>query len=359
MWLQYAVMEDGALISVDQVPRGYIIEGRWAGARMPVGYMVNNRKYLPSGEENPAWRRFVPFEPYAEVVRAYFRIFLEMGGCLRKTMRRIRDERISFPDCKPPRGFKISYQLKKRGDGYYPNRTSVIAMLTNPVYAGHWCHKNVVLVWNNHPPIVSEDEFIRAFNYLSKYALTGDDNLDYRPAFQYARPDSDQEREAGYPLCAGLIYSDIEKWICAGIIFEQRNQCYLYVMNHNEYVGTKSVWARRATWIDSAVVSLFAKKLTDTFQADVWSQTIAELDQTIEHERKMKRAQLTALGDAMDNLIVSIATLTNARLIQEVEKRYEQMEQERQRLTSELDALERERHNRVTLERHMTFSNRR
>ena len=47
-------------------------------------------------------------------------------------------------------------------------------MLTNPTYMGHWCVKDAVVVWNNHPAIISEDVFDRAFNYLSAYGLDGE-----------------------------------------------------------------------------------------------------------------------------------------------------------------------------------------
>ena len=49
--------------------RRLLLEGKWAGAHMPVGYMVDMRKQLPTGDDNPNWRKFVPFEPYAQIVR--------------------------------------------------------------------------------------------------------------------------------------------------------------------------------------------------------------------------------------------------------------------------------------------------
>ena len=89
-------------------------EGRWAGAKIPVGYMADMRQALPNGAKNPDFRRFLPFEPFAKVVREHFRIYLEAEGNLWVTMQRLRDEGISFPDPKlvcPPEGFRTNYQL--------------------------------------------------------------------------------------------------------------------------------------------------------------------------------------------------------------------------------------------------------
>ncbi len=63
---------------------------------MQVGYMVDNGKYLPDGTENPNWRKFVPFEPYAEVVRQYFRVFLECGGAIRESCASFATEASAF-----------------------------------------------------------------------------------------------------------------------------------------------------------------------------------------------------------------------------------------------------------------------
>jgi hypothetical protein len=72
-------------------------------------------------------------------------------------------------------------RMLKRGNRYSPSSVALVAMLTNPIYLGHWMHKDRVVVWDNHPPIVSEELFYKAFNYLSPYTLTGEPNADYAP----------------------------------------------------------------------------------------------------------------------------------------------------------------------------------
>jgi len=326
-------------------------EGKWAGARVPVGYMVDNRKVLPDGTENPNWRRFVPFEPYAEVVRQYFRVFLECGGAIRETVRQIPAQGISFPTCSPPEGFKISYQLKNRDGMYYLNRNSLISLLTNPVYIGHWCYQGVVVCWNNHEPIVGADAFLRAFNYLSKYTLTGEENEDYQPAYPFVRPNRDAERSVERPLLAGLIYSEIDgSWYRAGCSFENRNSCYLYVQYRVEPVGTVLEWARRANWFDEAVVTRFKQKLHSTFDSEAWLEALEDSQKLIERERKLKQMQLVSVVEGKQNLLTSLMRLTHPDFIQEAEQRYLKLEEEEKRLKEELANIELKQQSRVSLD---------
>ncbi|NJM41773.1 MAG: hypothetical protein HC853_13945 [Anaerolineae bacterium] len=57
--------------------RRVMMDGRWAGAKFPAGYMVDMRKSLPNGERNPDWRNYVPFQPHADVIVEYYRMFLK------------------------------------------------------------------------------------------------------------------------------------------------------------------------------------------------------------------------------------------------------------------------------------------
>lgn len=88
------------------------LQSRWVGSATPAGYMVDMHEYTTNGDENPNWRKFVPFEPFAEIVREHFRLFIENGGNVRKTMRLIRQKRLSFPNTLPPKGYKINSQLR-------------------------------------------------------------------------------------------------------------------------------------------------------------------------------------------------------------------------------------------------------
>lgn len=117
-----------------------LMEGRWGGTPMRPGYMVDMRKTLSDGSPNENQKRFTPFEPYADVVNEYFRLFLHYGGNIRATYRHIEEHGPYLPDpavTKAPPGFKIAYRFKHFSKGYYLTRHGLSGMLTNAEYTGH------------------------------------------------------------------------------------------------------------------------------------------------------------------------------------------------------------------------------
>ena len=111
-----------------------------------------------------------------------------------------------------------------------------------------------------------------------------------------------------------------------------------------------TLWARRSAWVDEAVVGCFKQKLLANTICSAWKQAIDETQQAMKRERKLKRLQLGSLSDEMQNLVISLKTLTHPTLIQEVEQRYTRMEQEKQRLEKELATLDVKRQKHVSLE---------
>jgi hypothetical protein len=328
-------------------------EGKWTGSKMAVGYMADLRKILPDGSPNPNHRKFIPFEPYADVVKHYFRIFLETGGRVRATMQRIQKERISFPDCSPPAGFKVNYQLKRREGGFYLGRSATVALLTNPVYAGHWMFRGEVIRWNNHEPIISTDDFMRAFNHLSKHSLTGGTNLDYRPLYRREHTDLDAKRSTERPLCTGLIGSRVDgQWHRASAVWETKNKTYVYHLNAgNNFDGMTTLWARRSDWIDRAIVSATKQRLKATFNHTAWEETINNRATIVEQQRKLKQQQLTNLQTAMQNLVANLEMITVPSFVQSAQERYRSMELEQGRLEAEIATLNDDKRHQVSLEK--------
>ncbi|MBK8033787.1 MAG: recombinase family protein [Chloroflexi bacterium] len=336
-------------------------EGRWAGANLPPGFMVDTRKTLPDGSPNPHWYKYVPFEPFAEVIRTYFRIFIEGGGSIATALRRIRKERIYYPDpttCLPPEGFATNYRMRKRGDGYYPGRSGLWLILTNPAYIGHWCFQDEVIRRNNHPPIISQEQFMQAFNYLSKYDLDGSPNATYHPVNQNARPTLDSERPVERPLFSGLIYGySNNRWKQVGTQYVLKRQCYMYLLVEHDLVECIPLWERTADWVDEALVRHFHEKLYATFNADVWKQNMAQFSESIEREKRHKRDQLAAHEEALQNMVTSLETLSEVSLIQAVEARYKATKNERDRLRAELETIETEnRHYEMMQSLQATFA---
>ena len=326
-------------------------EGRWAGAKIPVGYMADMRQALPNGAKNPDFRRFLPFEPFAKVVREHFRIYLEAEGNLWVTMQRLRDEGISFPDPKlvcPPEGFRTNYQLKLRNNGYYIKRTALKLLLTNPVYIGHWHYKDVVTVWNNHEPIVPKDTFAAAYNYLSQYDLTGKPNKSFNPLHRYRKPDLEARRDVAYPLCRGLVGSSVDgNWLKAKVIFRDKRGRYLYMLaGHNEMGTQATEWVRAAEWIDRAVSSPFLERVQATIEAGgligAWEKEHKRRTAGFAEQRKVKVDALRRLDAFRENLIANIGKLTDDEFVRSVQAQFTETTKERERLLEEIAEIDKQ-----------------
>src|SRR5690606_22776070 len=165
------------------------------------------RKEIAPNERNPNYRLIFPFEPYAEVVREYYRIFINCGGSVAQAQHEIINNRVFFPKIKSaPHGFKVGNYIKPKAGGIFLSRGGLKRLLMNPTYIGHWVYRDMVVRWNNHEPIVPEELFWKAFHYLSPYLPDGSDNTQYRPVKQNARPSIEARRGVEKPLCTGLLF---------------------------------------------------------------------------------------------------------------------------------------------------------
>lgn len=319
--------------------RRLALEGRWFGGRLPPGYMIDTRKKLPDGSKNQNWRRYVPFKPYAEVVVDYFQIFLAKAGNVHGTLREIHENGPYYPDpriCLPPSGFRIVYPFHRYDNGYCPGETGLVHLLTNAVYLGHWMVDDVVVIYDNHPPIVPEDIFWRAFNYLSQVTLDGRPNADYKPFREYARHALEENRSNDRPLCSGMIIWEADgEWFNLGIVWIGAKERYDYRAYDNvPYNSVK--WSRAASYVDDAVSSLTLEKLAATFDSDVWEDTVSTFGQNFKRQRKRIKSQLVSLERVMKNLVASLENLSNPDMIAGVERRYEHAQVEHHRLQTQL-----------------------
>lgn len=317
------------------------LEGRWVGSHVAVGYMVDKRKTLPEGGENPSWRKYVPFPPYAEIVQEYFRLFLHYNGNLRRTVRHIQRFGPYYPDpntTTPSEGFFVKYRMNINGNGYCPSVTGMKDMLMNAVYAGHWSVKGVIRIFDNHEPIIDADIFMRAFNYMSEFTLDGRPNGDFRPIRQNTRPSLDEKRTAERPLCLGLMVAlENGAWHNVGTEWQRRDNAYRYCFRSTYSMSKDSLlWTKVASHVDDVITSLVHQKLATTFNSASWEETISQSAQIYQNERRRIEKQLAALEQVMQKQIVSLDTLTNVDMIHAIEKRYEDAQEEHSRLSQAL-----------------------
>lgn len=325
--------------------RKIILEGRWAGSGVLPGYMIDVRKTLPDGTKNENWRRYEIFEPYAEVIREYFRIFLELGGNTRATTRYIFENGPYFPDpaeCLPPQGFRFVNRMKPQQNGkFFPSRNNLVGLLTNVVYIGHWTYGNEVVRWNNHPPLVDLETFMSAYNFLSDVTFDGKPNPDYRPAYPSERPSVDRMRQVERPLCDGLVYTFIDgKWRQVGSHWVKPLEHYAYTVFKRGDFEHKYAWSKAAIFFDKYVVTLLRNKLLTTFASEVWEEAIESFTATQHEAQRQKLKEIKAVAAAMESLIMSLEKLTNNTMIAHVQARYEEKQAEFERLHDELAVIE-------------------
>lgn len=326
---------------MNRAKKRLMLEGRWAGAPVVPGYIVDNRKSLPNGQSNPNWRRYVPFAPHSEVVREYFRIFLGYAGNVHATLQHIHERGPYYPDpeaCPIPEGFVCVHQRKRYAKGYCPGRTGLEMLLTNAMVIGHWTVNGSIVIWNNHEPIVDEPTFWLAFNYLSSITLEGKPNPNYKPFAQQARPSLEKERPVERPLFAGMIDTEHNnKLQKVGTVWIKDRAEYIYCFSEHTPMQ-RILWRRNAHFIDQTLIALVLDKLRATFAPDVWERSIANISTEHEVERRRLQSQITALEQVKRNLTLSLEVLSNPDMIRETEARYSEAEQEHKRLQQQLVA---------------------
>jgi hypothetical protein len=324
-----------------------LLQGMWMGGNVNLGFMVDDRKNLSSGVPNSQWRKFEPFQPCAEVVVKIFETFLEHGGNICATLRHIFEHGPHFPDFDDPSfRFLVSpgyiwdkpVRMLKRGHVYVPGSIALTNMLTNPVYLGHWMHKGQVVIWNNHPPIVSEDLFYKAFNYLAPYTLEGKPNAHYAP--RLGRIHSTKKKEENPPtgIYVGLVgtYHE-EKWRGATISWRQSIQDYTYVCTYMDLSDNfHPLWSRHCKYFDNALTQLLHSKLKATFDENVWSDVFASAGEDFSTERRVLLHQHSSVEQKMQAVINNTSFIQSQTFLEAIEREYTNLGIEKQRLEDKL-----------------------
>lgn len=321
-------------------------EGKYFGAGIATGYMVDKRKTLADGSFNVNYKKYVPFEPYASMIRTYFETFVKLGGNLRRFRQYAIDNNLGFPNPESvavPNGFKINYTYKYYTNGLYiPDRANLAMILTNPKYIGHWDFNDVIVQYNNHEPIVSSDLFFAAFNYVSDTNLDGSPNENYR-GIKYSKQIRNRERPN--VLLEGFIkyYDERGKKRTAFIHYDRTHNRYDYGTDgHN--------WYKSCEYVDNAICYLLGNKLKATFNQDAWSRAIDESVTDFSKDIEFKEQQLNEHNKALIDLEEKIARLTNLNLLNSFEKRYEATLVERDKLISEIEQLKADNQINVALD---------
>jgi DNA invertase Pin-like site-specific DNA recombinase len=289
-------------------------QGMWVGGRVPLGYIVG-----PDA-------RYVAFEPIAEVIRQWFKLFVEkFEGNVNATAIYIRDNGPHIPDLDSqdivsqiPKDHHLDKLIYRRGEERrgFLSGNGLAQILTNPTCIGMYYAKGQYIP-NNHPAILSEGLFYAAFNYISDRLLDGTPNPNYNPRRIHRDPVAEADRSVPRPLCEGLIYgfnTDGEIVpVYTSYMEDDKGYKYLCVnLKQKSSLGRETLWMRDAALVDRAAVALLrirllATPITTILKND--TQVVAALQarhDLIKKQRDIadKKAQTTvknaALADGTD-----------------------------------------------------------
>jgi hypothetical protein len=143
-------------------------QGYYPGGSIPPGYILDTRKQIKLDGHfvnNPNYQKYIIYEPHAEVVRNLFRMARIPGITIPQIVRRCRDDGLVLPqfpkDVAEVKANLVNFAKSHRNpDGSWPltvPRTRSI--LRNPAYIGWWIWEGNLVKTDNHPPIISEEDF--------------------------------------------------------------------------------------------------------------------------------------------------------------------------------------------------------
>ncbi len=321
--------------------------GLWMGGNISLGYMVDERKMLSSGIPNPNWRKYHPFAPCAEIVVRIFETFVMLGGNRNATLRYLVENGIHFPDFdnpdllrEVPPGFSWAKPMRmiKRNGIYHIASVALLNMLTNAVYLGHWVFKDQVVQWDNHPPIISEDLFREAFNYLSIHKLDGTPNEDYAPRLGRRNSTKKKKHEAYEPIYLGLVGTyHKEKWRNATASWTTGMKAYAYTTSYRDDTDIQQhLWSRRCDYFDKIIDEMLFAKLQATFEPELWDDVLHATDDDFHKEHRLLQHQLHTVEQKMASLLDNFSYVQSKTLAQALERQYSDHEQEKVRLERKL-----------------------
>lgn len=293
--------------------------GKWVGGRVQLGYIIDPQMH------------FVVFEPIAQIIREWFRLFVEVyEGNLRATAIHIRDNGPQIPDLDSPEILdkvpndhhldRPTYRCGEKRRGFL-SENGLKQVLANPMYIGTFYVNGVGYTSNNHAPIVPNELFTAAFNYISDTQLNGTLNSHYKPHRVNRNPIAETERGVARPFFEGLIHSfnldNISIPVYASYTEDRHHYYYICVNLKAEHtVGRPVLWSREAALVDNLIVRMVRYKLLHTPIADILkddSHTLEELtnrreqilkQRDIAHKKAKTAAKNSAITDDPDLFIV-------------------------------------------------------
>jgi hypothetical protein len=326
--------------------RDYLTErGLWAGRMTVPGFMVDMREKLPTGERNPNYRKYVQFEPHADVVVEIFKLFQKFNGNHLGLWKYMEQHGPYFPEVTPDmisEGFKLNLRLNYRSTltgGLMPTLSTLKVMLCQVAYIGHWVHQGAIVQWNNHEAIVPHDLFMFAYNRLSPTDFFGDPNPEHIPQRVFNR--HKESRPVPPPAYSGLVFTDdLPERPNARIATSWANYSSSYAYVLQDYPHRSLVWSIKAYILDSIVDRMLLERLkATTIDEEAWVDAVTNTEQDTHSEVRRLENWIRTAEQTKSNIIASLGVITHPEMVARAQAKYEAAEREIAGYRRELQAL--------------------
>lgn len=157
-------------------------QGQWAGlGDVSIGYIVDY------DQKSLTYKKFIPYEPHARIVKWLFDRFMELCGDMTKLLRELGTHPVVFPLFPADMDERNlnKNKIMASSNGMLRTRSAVESILTNRTYIGWRVVKGQVVKKNCHNPIVDKDVFAFAFTRLTNCTLEGEPLEGYKKPRRY------------------------------------------------------------------------------------------------------------------------------------------------------------------------------
>lgn len=317
-------------------------EGKWVGGSTPIGYMICKDK------TSPFYRKLIPYEPHAQVVRWLFQRFVTLGYDFAALCKEVQSMGVVFPKLPPETGGAImNFQLTPSLDGYRISRHALYRLLTNEVYIGTFRFRSVeedIVIQNNHPPIVSAEVFWSVYDHLRDErpdgTPTGRDRL-----IRYSQKKTPPEMRK--PLLRPRSENGAVRWgyMTFGTASEEpRGWFYHVVQTRPLGLETESIFSIAADTLEGAVVIRLLERLREiniesiAEEKQIMQSSIRRSISSLERELHVIEERISSILENMQYLqvpdVIRELEASMARCLARRDQVKDQLAQLRERLAS-------------------------
>lgn len=338
------------------------LSGKWVGGGIPLGYAV-------AKEGN-----FVVFEPIAAVIREYFRLFVgDFEGRVLALSKHIEANGPYLPLDDPAviklaRDMEINFYVAKNikpksGGHYFLTVGGLRHIFTNAMYLGYWVVKNSVMVATDrqsgemlidsetgklipivtHEALIDHNTWFKAFNYLSRIDIFGENNPDFCP-HHVTRPKTVSPKKEDRPILDGLLYFEhpITGELRRTAVSHDERKNVMYVASYSTNTNQKQLWSKKVSLVNDAVIERIRFALASTARRNKAADAIENDRNEYETERTNLIKHIEHDDRNLRNLTAEIANEDNPEIRRYYKDQFAEILSDKQRLERKVVNLDKE-----------------